>query len=193
MAYEGIACRLATVVAERSSRGARWGSCPSNAGEEHYANYLGPPHRPGKLAEPRIRDGWRGACEACGEPIPWKGTEPVYGSAGHQRVFDTPSGTLEPGCLFWVPDWGGYCHSRWTNCKGRHLWAMCPNGQTWDIDSRARNCGLPDDGKHRCWVRHGRPPKVHVDKEGRTCQAGAGSIVAGDYHGFLHDGAFTAG
>jgi hypothetical protein len=26
-----------------------------------------------------------------------------------------------------------------------------------------------------------------------TCNAGAGSIQAGDYHGFLHEGVFSAG
>ncbi len=30
-----------------------------------------------------------------------------------------------------------------------------------------------------------------VDKNGLTCAAGAGSIQAGDYHGFLRDGEFT--
>jgi hypothetical protein len=50
---------------------------------------------------------------------------------------------------------------------------------------------MPDDGEHRCWVRHGEPPRITVDKNGPTCQAGAGSILAGDYHGFLRDGAFT--
>jgi hypothetical protein len=32
---------------------------------------------------------------------------------------------------------------------------------------------------------------VHVDKAGATCTAGAGSIIAGDWHGFLHNGQFT--
>ena len=70
---------------------------------------------------------------------------------------------------------------------------MCklPNGREWDIDSRCSNCTLPDDRIHRCWVRHGEPPNIHVDKNGHTCSAGAGSILAGDYHGFLHNGELT--
>lgn len=78
---------------------------------------------------------------------------------------------------------------------GRFLIAVCPNGHEWMIDYRASNCTMPDDDEHRCWVRHGRPEDgtLHVDKNGLTCAAGAGSIIAGDYHGFLHDGKFTAG
>jgi len=47
---------------------------------------------------------------------------------------------------------------------------------------------------HRCWVRHGRPEDgtLHVDKNGVTCAAGAGSIVAGNFHGFLHGGFLTS-
>lgn len=51
-----------------------------------------------------------------------------------------------------------------------------------------------NDG-HKCWVRHGDPraSNVTVDKNGDTCSAGAGSILAGDYHGFLQAGVLTAG
>lgn len=54
----------------------------------------------------------------------------------------------------------------------------------------ARNCTMPDDTTHKCWVRHGRPEdgSLHVDKNGHTCGAGAGSIDTGKWHGFLHNG-----
>lgn len=85
----------------------------------------------------------------------------------------------------------------WHNCDGRHLLCVLPNGHVWDIDGRANNCGLPEDRLHRCWVRSGdptsSPPTVHVTKDGYTCDAGAGSIAASDYHGFLHAGVLTAG
>jgi hypothetical protein len=71
------------------------------------------------------------------------------------------------------------------------LYAVCPGGHPWNIDGRATNCGKPDDDVHRCWIRHGEPPNITVDKQGNTCQAGGGSIQAGDYHGFLRDGYFT--
>ena len=76
---------------------------------------------------------------------------------------------------------------------GPHLVVILPNGQPWNIDSRASNCTLPYDYEHRCWVRHGEPPNITVDKNGLTCAAGAGSIMAGDYHGFLQNGALTTG
>jgi len=61
----------------------------------------------------------------------------------------------------------------------------------WPLDHRASNCTRPDDKVHRCWVRHGRPEDgtLHVDKNGDTCAAGAGSIIMhGGWHGFLHHG-----
>lgn len=73
---------------------------------------------------------------------------------------------------------------------GPHLCVQTPGGR-WVIDSRASNCGLPFDYEHRCWIRHGDPPAITVDKHGVTCAAGAGSIQCGNYHGFLVDGHLT--
>ncbi|TIN76795.1 hypothetical protein [Mesorhizobium sp.] len=59
----------------------------------------------------------------------------------------------------------------------------------WYIDSRCSNCTKPDDKEHRCWVRHGTVGEtIHVDKNGNTCAAGAGSIAVPGFHGFLHHG-----
>lgn len=63
-----------------------------------------------------------------------------------------------------------------------------PDGRTWYIDSRASNCDKPGDSSHRCWVRHGEPPNLTVDKIGNTCGAGGGSIATDGYHGFLRGG-----
>lgn len=78
---------------------------------------------------------------------------------------------------------------------GPQLTVICPNGHQWVIDSRASNCALPYEYGHRCWVRHGDPrtQPITVDKNGPTCAAGGGSIMAGDYHGFLTNGILTAG
>lgn len=78
----------------------------------------------------------------------------------------------------------------YTGPDGIALIVKLPNGRDWMVDSRASNCTMKDDHKHKCWVRHGDPKTghVHVDKNGLTCGAGAGSILSGDYHGFLHDG-----
>ena len=46
--------------------------------------------------------------------------------------------------------------------------------EEWDIDGRANNCSMLEDRTHRCWVRHGEPPDVTVDKDGPTCTAGRG-------------------
>jgi hypothetical protein len=91
-----------------------------------------------------------------------------------------------PGMMwdaFWMPE----CYR---GPDGRCLVVVCPNGREWMIDGQASNCTMkedfgPFDAAHRCWVRHGEPPLLIVDKAGRTCAAGAGSIQAGDYHGFL--------
>jgi hypothetical protein len=77
----------------------------------------------------------------------------------------------------------------YTGADGISLVVRTPGG-TWMVDSRASNCTLPDDDVHKCWVRHGDPRtgELHVDKNGVTCSAGAGSILSGSYHGFLHNG-----
>ena len=100
---------------------------------------------------------------------------------------------------------------------GQSLNCICPGGHHWNIDGRAGNCDSPcvncgqpyhahtwankgqnegpnqcknyqDARPHQCWIRHGTPPKLTVDKNGVTCGAGAGSILAPGWHGFLTDG-----
>lgn len=74
---------------------------------------------------------------------------------------------------------------------GKTLFVKTPGGD-WNIDSRASNCGSPEDNEHRCWCRHGIPPIITVDKIGNTCVADAGSIAIADYHGFLINGRLTS-
>jgi hypothetical protein len=87
----------------------------------------------------------------------------------------------------WLPE-------HWRGPDGIALMVRLPNGHDWIVDSEASNCTRKGE-PHQCWVRHGDPRKaeVTVDKDGDTCAAGAGSILAGDYHGFLHQGVLTAG
>ena len=97
-----------------------------------------------------------------------------------------------PG-MMWDAHWMPEC---WRGPDGRSLCVVCPGGTEWMIDGPASNCTMPSDQgpfdrAHRCWVRHGEPPNITVDKNGRTCHAGAGSIQAGQYHGFLRNGEFT--
>jgi hypothetical protein len=78
-----------------------------------------------------------------------------------------------------------------TFADGPHLCVTVPGPGFWNIDSRAANCSKPFDYQHRCWVRHGEPPAITVDKAGDTCSPGAGSIGCGQFHGFLRDGVLT--
>jgi hypothetical protein len=95
-----------------------------------------------------------------------------------------------PGHMFYVDFSGGHCDTHTPPCT-QHLYVVTPGGHWWDIDGRASNCTMKDDKQHRCWVRHGEPPNVTVDKAGLTCKAGAGSIKVDGYHGFLRNGEFT--
>lgn len=133
---------------------------------------------------------WPTLCETCGTPVPAGATREVF----HKRLYNTASGQPEAGDTYWAqwqhdPELKKY-YCPWDNCNDPrgHLIVVLPNGHEWDIDSRASNCTMKEERTHRCWVRHGEPPNVHVDKGGHTCAAGAGSIVSGDYHGFLHNG-----
>lgn len=143
---------------------------------------------------------WPAACEDCGAVVPQDGRRQVF----CRTLYGTPDGSWRgipgPGDMY-IADWygceerGGHCIHGWTNCDGRHLIVQLPGDahHWWDVDGRASNCTLPNDTLHRCWVRHGDPAaeRVHVDKKGRTCAAGAGSIASGNYHGFLHNGELT--
>lgn len=82
----------------------------------------------------------------------------------------------------------GQC-SHWSNCDGHHILVYFPNGTWFDICSRASNCTMPEDRTHRCWVVHGELPAITVDKNGQTCQAGAGSFQIREWHGFIRNGA----
>jgi hypothetical protein len=191
--YAALPARLVAVVAHQPVITAMWDGC-ERIGRLHVARHR--PSDPTPVDQPipdmpELVRGWDGACEYCGDPIPWD-SDDVHLGGGLWSIYDTASGKLEPGCL-WFDDHAGRECFHWGNCDGRHLHAMLPNGAYWDIDGRANNCSLPDDRTHRCWVRVGEPPAVTAGKAGHTCSAGAGSILAGDYHGFLINGEFSAG
>lgn len=128
----------------------------------------------------------------------------VFSEDAHRRILlrrlfitakneEVPWENLQPGDLFFINmDHGDehYCHGRWTNCDGNHLYCVLPGGHRWDINGRASNCTMKDDTLHRCWVCHGDPASgnIHVDKNGLTCRAGAGSIMVPEFHGFLKNG-----
>jgi hypothetical protein len=74
--------------------------------------------------------------------------------------------------------------------RRRHLARGAHAGRHVDGRLAREQLHAADDDVHKCWVRHGDPRtgELHVDKNGVTCSAGAGSILSGSYHGFLHNG-----
>lgn len=132
---------------------------------------------------------WPTKCEHCAY---------VFKDTDHFQVFDEHIHVTEDGREFsirnappgamWYADWMG---ENYFGPDGHCLVVRCPDGRDWMIDGPASNCTDKQDvgpfGKaHRCWVRHGTPPLIVVDKKGKTCKAGAGSIdTKHKYHGFL--------
>jgi hypothetical protein len=156
---------------------------------------LEPPH-----SDPR----WPTKCEACGEPFAEKDpfqlfTRQIY--VNLERGLRTTLDDAPPGACWdawWMSDRAERHDLRpgvGSNIgpDGRCLIVKCPDGHDWMIDSRASNCTRRDDNEHHCWVRHGRPEDgtLHVDKNGNTCAAGAGSILTPKWHGFLRNGYLT--
>lgn len=142
---------------------------------------------------------WPTECVRCGADIregkrqPW--TLPIYRSAdtGEERFIHSNPDVAAPDIP--IAGGGAMWNAHWMpesvqQSDGIYLMVRCPDGRDWAVDSRASNCGLPDDNEHRCWVRHGDPreARVTVDKNGLTCSVGAGSIQTEDWHGFLRDG-----
>lgn len=167
---------------------------------------------PDKPEIPHDYPRWPTAC-ACGYVFAPDDEWQVWTEAIYRRTEtgeDTSIRDAGPGAM-WDAWWMG---DLWRGPDGRCLVVKLPNGHDWTIDGIASNCDAPclDCGApmsahlaqsptipcrrlnptpHKCWVRHGEPPRITVDKNGVTCHAGAGSILSGDYHGFLRDGVFT--
>lgn len=134
---------------------------------------------------------WPTQCASCGEPFTALDEWQLFRRRLYRRADTGALLTLEEAPIgamwdaWWMPD-------RWRGPDGICLKVQTPGGE-WIVDSEASNCTDPakhHDGRrtHFCWVRHGDPRQgdVHVDKNGTTCSAGAGSILAGGWHGFLH-------
>jgi hypothetical protein len=129
---------------------------------------------------------WPTKCEKCDYSF----TEEDHWQLFTKRIYKR-SDNGEESTLFDV-EAGAMWHADWMPDErkgpdGHCLVVMTPGGE-WMVDSRASNCTMPTDTVHRCWVKHGTPPDVTVDKNGNTCNAGGGSIQAGSFHGFLRGG-----
>jgi hypothetical protein len=179
-----------------------WGESKSCCGKsQHFATrpYRTVPNDHPKLDWDEVPvEEWPTKCRDCGAE--WEPGTKFSRSSGPKTVYNTDSGSPEPGDLYFVDVKHGDDHCVWHaegTCDGEHLMARVPTGEHWDIDGRASNCTLKDDKVHRCWVRTGDPRKgepVTAGKMGpgvKTCSAGAGSIATAKYHGFLRDGVWT--
>lgn len=147
---------------------------------------------------------WPDKCAACGGPAEHRSvwTDDVMvradGGPGEFSKRTPPVGMMWDA--FWLPD-------RYTKVDEGPGWVnVGPDGlalcvavpyqskdgswrtMEWMPEQRASNCTLKQDGEHHCWVRSGdaRKNQCHVDKNGRTCAAGAGSIVMPGWHSFVH-------
>lgn len=158
-------------------------------------------------------DAWPMTC-GCGYTFTKADTRQVFVEPLYRRSDGGPGvftlRTAPPGAM-WDAWW--YPEDLGKGPDGLSLIVKCPNGVEWHIDGFASNCDAPcrscgrrrdahsgasgcrrfDPKPHHCWIRHGAPPMITVDKDGDSCGAGAGSIQAGDYHGFLRAGVFTEG
>lgn len=151
---------------------------------------------------------WPETCEKCGEPFQiddeWQlNTHQLHRGASDGKLYtlrNCPVGSMWNAA--WLADRAG---GAYTGPDGISLHVRTPGGD-WNVDGEASNCTRKQDQavpgqpgvrrfgrSHYCWVRHGDPRtgEIHVDKNGNTCAAGAGSIICGNYHGFLHNGHLT--
>ena len=167
-----------------------FGRAPARLGKSGAREILLCPEGKPADSDPR----WPTKCDRCGEAF---GPSDPY-QLFHDRIYRAADGRewplreLPTGAVYnasWYADMG------WVGPDGRSLVVILPtpDRHPWCIDSRASNCTMKNDSVHRCWVRHGRPEDgtLHVDKNGHTCAAGAGSIGVPGYHGFLHHGALV--
>jgi hypothetical protein len=155
---------------------------------------------------------WPKTCINCGLPLRVVSENCHAGGDPHYRRMDNNEriiGKLPAGAMFFeIQDYLPKGED------GKSLVVVLPSANLhhWNVDSRASNCTVPckcgklysehdfskktgcerfipiDNGNHRCWVRHGQAPLITVDKAGLTCGAGAGSIQADGWHGFLKNG-----
>jgi hypothetical protein len=184
--------RFIKEVGTKAFLNAYWRGCDVTSGLYHRAEIqiaqssIADDEMLGGKPEDVPRERWPQTCLKCGAAVPADAIANIY----TRKVYDTESGDPEPGDLFFKVEClnnEGKCYL-WDNCPGPHLHGIVPTGDEWDLDSRASNCTMKEDRTHRCWVRHGDPPNVTVDKSGVTCNAGAGSIQTTKWHGFLRNG-----
>lgn len=129
---------------------------------------------------------WPTSCDTCTDGVP--DPDKCVRKITIVRKYNTPSGDLEPGCLYWntwIPE-----DYFWDNHKGPHLAVVAPNGFRWVIDSQAANCRRPSSRHHRCWAWEGDPVAgiVTLIHDERTCNPPI--VTLGSWTGTLENGIF---
>ena len=130
---------------------------------------------------------WPTHC-ACGYEFLEADEWDLFSSHIYRRVDTGEEMTLRdaPDGAMWDATWFHDC-PQWCGDDGKSIMCRVPTNHDWNIDSQCSHCTRPHE-PHKCWVRHGVPPNLTVDKAGDTCAAGAGSILTSTWHGFLRAG-----
>jgi len=130
---------------------------------------------------------WPTHCE-CGYEFTAQDTWQLFTSHIYRRADTGEEMTLRdaPEGAMWEATWYRNIPG-WVGDDGRAIICMVPKRHEWNIDGPCSNCNRPNE-PHHCWVRHGEPPNLTVDKNGNTCPVGGGSILTKDWHGFLRNG-----
>jgi hypothetical protein len=144
---------------------------------------------PAELVPPRDDSRWPQVCEACGNEFQDSAQWQYYAADEYSRsdggvVLARSSGLQQKemgGALYDARWLHGMAGKSFYDVRDRGdgivLLAICPNGMPWVVDGKATGGGF--------WERTGDPR----NPETLTVTP---SIVAGDYHGFLQGGRFTA-
>jgi hypothetical protein len=140
---------------------------------------------------PKPTRGWPKKCRFCGTPFGreqsrYTDVDRLYLNAdGTFVTLRGPNGEggRGPAGMLTHSDWRPFGHQDDRYGDGINLVAVCPNGSIWHVDGPAYH-----DGRRtpNAWTRTGDP------RHPETLNVSP-SIVAGDYHGFLQNGYFTAG
>ena len=125
----------------------------------------------------------------CGYEFQESDERQLFGSHIYRRVDTGEEMTLRdaPEGAMWDATWYHDLGEGWCGDDGKAIICRVPTNHDWHIDGPCSNCTRPNE-PHKCWVRHGEPPNLTVDKNGNTCAAGAGSILTSTWHGFLQNG-----
>jgi hypothetical protein len=107
---------------------------------------------------------------------------PILTSEDGQVTWDTPSGKLEPGCLYYElrGEYEHYCSGRWTNCDQRHLFGTSTLGPATAGHRRTSLTAAGFATASRPWSMSTRPARPAPRAPGRSSpETGTDSCTTG--------------